>query len=440
MGISGLFQFLRKSYPKTIVESTLKAFKDQRCATDSSTYIYKSKSIYNEKWKNYFIQFIILCKKYNITNTFIVEGRSPIEKAKEAESRKNQKDSSEEKVFTLKIAIDQYEATGEISEVLKEADEHVAKKSLESSSRSLLHLPAKNKVDISAIKAYAKKLEENILHVTREDIKELKQLFKVFGVSFIQAKGEAEAVASSLCISGKVDFVISEDSDVTAYETPVFVCKLDIFRDACEVIRYPNLLNELNFTSSQYLDFCVLCGTDYNENIPRIGPKRSEGYIRKYKSIEKMMKALPDLDYSILNRETSRKMFRKPDTQGWLFDETPLIEEKVEESKEEDKSKEEENKTEDKSNVEEKVEEVEISFSDDDDEEEKKEDTINLSWLPVDITELFEYLDQQKYYNNRDQIDKLFRSKNDDKDNGDESVSEEDKETEEEDTIKVLEN
>ena len=44
----------------------------------------------------------------------------------------------------------------------------------------------------------------------------------------------------------------------------------------------------LNITFEQLRDFCILCGTDYNSNLEKIGPVRSMEMIRKYGSLEEM--------------------------------------------------------------------------------------------------------------------------------------------------------
>jgi 5'-3' exonuclease len=52
------------------------------------------------------------------------------------------------------------------------------------------------------------------------------------------------------------------------------------------VIYYHKVLNALRLTSTQFLDFCILCGCDYNESIRLVGPATSYNYITKYGNIE----------------------------------------------------------------------------------------------------------------------------------------------------------
>ena len=61
----------------------------------------------------------------------------------------------------------------------------------------------------------------------------------------------------------------------------------------------------------EFLDFCIMCGTDYNPNIKKIGVKRSFALIQKHRSIESVGK--DGLDIAVLNHQGSRLLFALPD-------------------------------------------------------------------------------------------------------------------------------
>jgi 5'-3' exonuclease len=48
------------------------------------------------------------------------------------------------------------------------------------------------------------------------------------------------------------------------------------------------LLDALQMSYAQFRDFCIMCGTDYNHNIPKIGPDRAYRLIREYETIENL--------------------------------------------------------------------------------------------------------------------------------------------------------
>ena len=66
-------------------------------------------------------------------------------------------------------------------------------------------------------------LEKGTIRIKKEYIDDLKNLFNLMGVSYIQADGEAEAYASELCRIGYVDAVVTEDMDTLAYGCPVLI-------------------------------------------------------------------------------------------------------------------------------------------------------------------------------------------------------------------------
>ena len=105
-----------------------------------------------------------------------------------------------------------------------------------------------------------------------------------------------------------VDAVLSEDTDILAYECPIFLSKLNISDETVVSIKYNDCINELELTSDQFLDLCIMCGTDYNKNIPRIGSKKAFKLIKQYGSIEGLPK---EIDTDILKYERVRQLFRE---------------------------------------------------------------------------------------------------------------------------------
>ena len=101
---------------------------------------------------------------------------------------------------------------------------------------------------------------------------------------------------------------MSEDTDVLAYSTPVFLTKIDVFNDKCVRIHHNRVLEALELSKEQFLDLCIMFGCDYNKNIPKIGPETSYKYIRKFGSIEEIENKL-ELNVSILNHIRTRELF-----------------------------------------------------------------------------------------------------------------------------------
>ena len=68
--------------------------------------------------------------------------------------------------------------------------------------------------------------------------------------------------------------------------------------------------SKLDLTKDEFLDLCIMCGTDYNKNIFRVGPEKSYKYIKQYSSIENIGKNTKH-DISVLKRERVRELFKE---------------------------------------------------------------------------------------------------------------------------------
>ena len=120
---------------------------------------------------------------------------------------------------------------------------------------------------------------------------------------------EAETLCSDLCIQKKIDAVLSEDSDVFAYGNPITILNINIFDDTCTYINYDELLNTVDMLDGSFLDFCILCGSDYNSNIPKIGIEKSFNFIKKYKTLENIKDNI-NIDIFFLKFKEVRSIFR----------------------------------------------------------------------------------------------------------------------------------
>jgi 5'-3' exonuclease len=182
------------------------------------------------------------------------------------------------------------------------------------SPTKLLHLNKdKNniEIDIDIIKCKIEKMKRYIFSITPADYELTKILLTTMSIPWVVAPMEAETLCSDLCIKNKVDAVLSEDSDVFAYGNPVTIIYMNIFDETCIIIKYTDILRSLELSNDSFLDFCIMCGSDYNMNIPKIGIERSYSYITQYKSIENFEK-YTEIDISNLKLNIVRN-YNLPD-------------------------------------------------------------------------------------------------------------------------------
>jgi len=161
------------------------------------------------------------------------------------------------------------------------------------------------------------------LRITPQMIDEAKALLTILGVPFIQAKGEAEAQCAVLNKLGKVDGVASEDMDSLAYGGKTLLRKFKNSKNPVIEISLEKALSELGLNHDQFIDLCILCGSDYTSSIKGIGPMNALKYIKKYGNLET---ALGEIQNTISKAKTprfvipknynfvgARKTFKNPD-------------------------------------------------------------------------------------------------------------------------------
>ena len=103
-----------------------------------------------------------------------------------------------------------------------------------------------------------KKLEKGTIRITKEYVDDLKRLFSLMGVSYIQSDSEAESYAGELCRMGYVDAVISEDMDTLVYGCHTLIRRcLDRKEKRKEVVttfQLSTLLQDLEMDLAQFTD------------------------------------------------------------------------------------------------------------------------------------------------------------------------------------------
>lgn len=310
MGIKNLSQFLRDTCPDLYKPIHLSEYAFKKVAIDTSLYMHKFKYIYQDKWLRGFLGLVSCLRKNEIHCVFIYDTSAPKEKEGERAERAKQREKTENELAKLKSALEKYNTIGEVDEALNSfISMPIPNVSLFNIENQLeLREPV---LDIDAIEAKINRLETNILSIRPEDFQLTKDLFDILRIPYYNAPMEAETACSDLCQRGLVDAVLSEDTDVLAYGAPIFLTKIDTNQSICYEISFTDLLSKLDIDKDAFLDFCIMCGCDYNKNIPKIGSKTAFKLMKQYNSIENLSQAKKDLDISMLNHTRTRELFRE---------------------------------------------------------------------------------------------------------------------------------
>lgn len=305
MGIKNLNKFLRNNCPEIYEEIHISEYSFKKVAIDISLYLCKFKTICGDRWLSAFINLIACLRKNEVHCVFIYDTGAPPEKEAERKERAAQRAKLEEKVYKLEEAMEKFHLSGEIGQILID----LYKRRTNKSDPPRLMKRKIDEIDMGFVEGAVTKMRGQILDIKPEDFQKTKELFDILKVPYFNAPLEAETTCADLCKRGLVDAVLSEDTDVMAYAAPVFLSKINTTNGTCTRIKYPDILEQLELKSEEFLDLCIMCGCDYNKNIFRVGPEKAYKYIQKYSSIEGVA-ANTKLDVSILNHVRGRELFR----------------------------------------------------------------------------------------------------------------------------------
>lgn len=158
--------------------------------------------------------------------------------------------------------------------------------------------------------------------VTAEILADSKGLLSLMGIPWLEAPEDAEAQASFMGSKRDVWAVGSKDYDCLLYGAPILARYLTLTgreylpskgvsrRLIPELVKLADNLEALGINREQLVDLALLVGTDFNEGVKGIGPKKALDLIRKYGSLE----ALPEhiKEELPLNVEEVRNIFLNP--------------------------------------------------------------------------------------------------------------------------------
>ncbi|XP_019427473.1 PREDICTED: flap endonuclease 1-like isoform X3 [Lupinus angustifolius] len=287
MGIKGLTKLLAHNAPKSMKENKFETYFGRKIAIDASMSIYQfliivgrsgTKMLTNEAGEvtshlHGMLLRTIRLLEAGIKPVYVFDGKPPDLKKQELEKR--------------------YSKRAEATEGLAEA------------------IKADNKEDIE-------KFSKRTVKVTKQHNDDCKRLLRLMGLPVVEAPSEAEAQCAALCKAGKVYAVASEDMDSLTFGAPKFLRHLmDPSSKKVPVMEFEieKILEGLNMTMDQFIDFCILSGCDYCESIRGIGGITALKLIRQHGSIENILDNINKERYQIPDDwlyQEARHLFKEP--------------------------------------------------------------------------------------------------------------------------------
>ena len=216
--------------------------------------------------------------EYGILPIYVFDGKPPDLKRKTSEQRQKVREEAHEKW----------------KEAVKEGDTERARRHAQASSK-----------------------------LTGEMIDDSKRLLEAMGVPWVQALGEGEAQAAYMVQHGDAWASASQDYDSILFGSPKLIRNMTItgkrkmpgkniyITVEPELIELEKALKELGIDRKQLIDMGIMMGTDFNEGIKGIGPKKALASVKEGKTVKQVYKEQgiePEVDLDEL-----RELFLKHD-------------------------------------------------------------------------------------------------------------------------------
>lgn len=158
--------------------------------------------------------------------------------------------------------------------------------------------------------------------VTGSILADAKRLLSLMGIPWLEALEDGEAQASYMAAKGDVWAVGSKDYDCLLFGSPILARYLTLTGKEYlpakktskpltpELIKLADNLAALRISREQLVDLALLVGTDFNEGVLGIGPKKALALVAKFGTADnfpvEIRKQLPE------NLEEVRKIFLHP--------------------------------------------------------------------------------------------------------------------------------
>lgn len=137
---------------------------------------------------------------------------------------------------------------------------------------------------------------QKAVDVTPEMAGQFIEKLKSLGVKYLVAPYEADAELVYLERKGIINAILSEDSDLLVFGAKCLLTKLDQYGDCVEINRKDFTscrdISLVGWSDAEFRCMAILSGCDYLPNISGMGLKTAYQLVRKYKSIDRIVRDL----------------------------------------------------------------------------------------------------------------------------------------------------
>ena len=231
-----MLSFINQYSPNAFKNTHVKSIMNKTIVIDASMLLYQFK-IKNKLISNLFL-ICTTFRYYNITPIFVFDGKPPKSKESSIEMRKTKKEKFYKEYKDLEKQLNNNHNDDNVSKSTKSRnDEELTKK-----------------INI---------LKSKCTYITKVDIENVKQLFNLYGIHWIQSTGEADIVCAYL-MKQDVYAVLSDDTDMFGFGCKNVIRSYNITTNTFDIYSLSRVLKDTDMTQEEFSYICSLCKTDYH--------------------------------------------------------------------------------------------------------------------------------------------------------------------------------
>jgi len=271
MGIKNLNLVIKESMKKT----TFDKLRGSIIGVDFSLFLYRF--VYNKNNPvECFLRQIHLFFRHKILPVYVIDGDAPLEKRLTLDKRAHNR----QKLYN------------NIADLLERQSENNSPNTT------------------SKINSEITKLERRCVVFSQKQVQDILYFFELVGLPVIRENEEADFILAKLSAANKIDYILSDDSDVLAFGAKRVLKNFCIKEEKCELYDMNDILMSLGVPMQKFVDICILCGCDYTTKIRNMNCGRSLQLILLWGSIEEVAK---NTDYVIdlTQIDRARELFGK---------------------------------------------------------------------------------------------------------------------------------
>jgi flap endonuclease-1 len=271
MGIKNLNSVIKESMKKT----TFDKLRGSIIGVDFSLFLYRF--VYNKNNPiECFLRQVHLFFRHKILPVYVIDGDAPLEKQVTLDKRAQKR----QKLYDT------------IADLLDKQTEN--------------NSPTTN----TKITSEITKLERRCVIFSQKQVQDILYFFELLGIPVIRENEEADFILAKLSAANKIDYILSDDSDVLAFGAKRVLKNFCIKEEKCEIYKMEEILANLGVTMEKFVDICIMCGCDYTTKIRNMNCRNSLQLILQWGSIEEVAKNT-EYDINLEQIGKARELFGK---------------------------------------------------------------------------------------------------------------------------------